>query len=196
MSNSKAGYISSVAMLSSLAAVMTLLKLEVPYPLIPYLKFDFAEIPSAIALLMYDLKTSSLVALVHLLILMIRGEFVPLGPLMKFAAVISTLLGFHPSLIGRKNVNLRRVIFGMMTAIVARCIIMTLANYLVLTLLMPDLIKATSSLLRRVVDMRGLDDLAYILIFTGLYNAMHVIMTIGLAFIIFKHVKNLIPSLH
>ena len=194
MYNSKAKYVSTVAILSALAIVMALLKLEVPYPLLPYLKFDFAEIPSVIALFTCDLKSSLLVAFIHFLILMTKGEFVPIGPVMKLIAVLSTVLGLSLALKSSKETNVRRVALGTIVAIVIRCTSMTVLNYLVLLFLLPDLIKVASSLLRCVISIGTIDDLTCILLFTGLYNAIHAVMTVSLAFIVSRHVKALILS--
>ena len=191
----KTRYISLIAILSALATVMTLLRLEILYPPLPYLKFDFAEIPSVIALLICDLKASLLVALVHFMILMTKGEFVPIGPLMKFSAVLSTVLPLGIMLKSSKEVNLRSIMYGTIVGIVFRCTIMTILNYLVLVFLMPDLIKIASLLLRKAINAGYIDDLTCILLFTGLYNAIHVVLTVGLAYIIFKHIKVLIPSM-
>jgi riboflavin transporter FmnP len=82
-----------VVVFSALALVLTFSKAEIPYPPLPYLKFDFAEIPIMMALLIGGLVPGLATAVIHWMGLSLARGWV-LGPLMKFLAVAPMVAGF------------------------------------------------------------------------------------------------------
>ena len=182
MSALKTKRLAVVSLLSALAILMSLLKLEVPYPPLPYLRFDLAEIPSAVALLLCDLRAGLLVATVHFAALMMRGEFAPIGPLMKYAAVVSTIVGYAAPARARKWVRLA-------ASASLRTLCMALANYLVLAAVAPELLSVASAALRSVVPLPRGGDLAWVLAFTSVYNALHALLTVSVADLVVKRLR-------
>lgn len=158
--------IAGAAILAALASTLTLIGastlIRMPPPF-SYLVFDPSEIPPLIAYFMFGFKTSAIVATVHFIFLMFRGEFFPIGPLMKYVAIISTLVGFE--LFKRfKFKDLAVVIFSS----IFRAVIMMFFNIFVLISLFRELVLAIGGNL-----IRGL---TIILLVTAIYNVIHVIV--------------------
>lgn len=128
---------------AALAAILTLAKASVPFPLIPYLQIDFSEIPILIAFFLFGPLAAAISAVIEWIFLNVTGSNAPLGPAIKFAAVISTLGGLwlggglyrrvkrntaHPSL---------ALSVILMSGILWRVVVMTLVNYFVLVYIGP-----------------------------------------------------------
>jgi len=94
--------ITRTAMLSALVVVldyaMKFSGLKVPFPWLPFLKFDLTGVPVMISTLTDGLKPGTFTSMIAFLAILIRsGDLV--GAWMKASAEFSTVLGFH---IGRK----------------------------------------------------------------------------------------------
>jgi len=172
-----------IALMASLASLFSILKLTFPYPFLPYLKFDLAEIPAAFMLLLVGFEESIIVSVIHLLFLMMQGEFVPMGPLLKFMAVASMLAGYHltekllsHSVKGSKNTKIR-LITTLLTASATRIIVMLLANIVVLLFVFPQLVFTS---------------LWLILLHTSIFNLLHTFFTMLVAYSIVCQVKSII----
>jgi riboflavin transporter FmnP len=175
---------------ATLAALMTLANLAVPFPLIPYLQIDFSEIPILIAFFLFGPAAASIAAVIQWLFLNVRGADAPLGPALKFAAVISTLLGFwlgnqvyrrlkgswvHPT------VALSTMLGG---GILLRVAAMLVANYLVLVYVAPvflgvDYLGFAKFTIEKSTGLHLASDtivLTYTLLFTGLYNVVNLLV--------------------
>ncbi|MEM1775671.1 MAG: hypothetical protein QW079_01920, partial [Nitrososphaerota archaeon] len=86
--------ISVSTIFGALSAILAMLPLSFPFPLVPYLKFDIAEMPVYVAFLSFGPIPGFTSALTYWFVLNMFGEWAPIGPLMKFIAVASTLSGF------------------------------------------------------------------------------------------------------
>ncbi|MCS7386374.1 MAG: ECF transporter S component [archaeon GB-1867-005] len=189
------------AILAALAIVITISRLEVVYPVLPYLKFDFAEIPSVIAFFLVNPFSGFTTAVIHWLFLIYRAGDV-LGPTMKFAAVASMLAGFWvASSVGRriaKNPNFRAyVIACCLAGGVLRVVVMSIFNIVVLLLIAPAYLDYATYLLQQFFG-HPLDSgqtLTWTLIFTGIYNSIHVILTIVPGILIYNVVKRRFPGI-
>ncbi|RLF24082.1 MAG: hypothetical protein DRN15_04085 [Thermoprotei archaeon] len=172
--------VAGAAIMGSLAVVLTFAGLEIPYPPLPYLKFDLAEIPSIVALVMYGLRCSFLVASIHFLTLAsLKGL---LGPFMKFLAVISTIIGFY---VGERALGSLApkalVLLSMLIAMIVRTLVMTVANYVLLIWVSPGYLTFAMECLSNVLGLNiqgEVHGLILVLLFTGIYNAIHTIMSI------------------
>ncbi|RLE89888.1 MAG: hypothetical protein DRJ49_01605 [Thermoprotei archaeon] len=169
------------SLLASMAILFTLAKLQVPYPLIPFLKFDLAEIPSVLALLACNLYSAIAVAIIHFLFLNFRGEFVPIGPFMKLLAVLSTILGLRlvRSYI-KKNGMLSYLVI--IVPMLTRVLVMELANVLTLIFLLPYLLQFL--------------DLKMYIIHVAIFNAIHTILVIVPSKLLEKYVHSLQKIYH
>jgi riboflavin transporter FmnP len=162
------------------SAVLAMMPLSFSFPLIPYLKFDIAEIPVVTAFLGFGPVPGFISALTYWLVLNIFGEWTPIGPAMKFIAVASMLVGLWVSykLMSRFRMPYISVfIFSSLLRVLAT----TACNYLVLVVIMPFFlefaVKSLSIALGLEIEV-GLGGLLLILAFTAIYNILHVALSL------------------
>ena len=182
--------ISGAAVFAALAALLTLARASVPFPLVPYLQIDFAELPIMISFFLFGPLAAIVTELVHWLFLNETGSDVPLGPAIKLVAVLSTFLGFWLgsvvySRLGRTHraVGLGlSLMFGL--GMLLRVAAMTLMNYLVLVYIGPvffgvDYMAFAESTMAATTGWQFSGDAAvlfWILIFTAIYNVINLLV--------------------
>ncbi len=172
--------IASSAVFGALASVLAALPLSFPFPVIPYLKFDVAEIPVFLAFLGFGPIPGFISALTYWGILNLVGEFVPIGPAMKFLAVVSTLTGIWAGLRLSRSYRLG-VPLCFTLGITLRVLVMTLANYVVLVILFPEFLEFAAYMVSHSLGVQleaGLSALILVLVFTAIYNALHVFLSL------------------
>jgi len=184
--------ISATSIFGALASILAILPLSIPYPPIPYLKFDLAEIPVMIALLCFGPVPGVGSALIYWAILLWRGEFSPIGPSMKFLAVFSMLLGLW---IGAKIFKRSKFTLHLSFLLGAlfRILSMTAMNYLIAYLLFPDfmsLAARTISLALGINFSGELSCLIMVLAFTAIFNLIHSILSIAPSILIVKYISS------
>jgi len=189
---------------AGLAAVLTLAKAEVPFPIIPYLKIDFAEIPIIISFFLFGPPAAITSAIIHWLFLNIHGSDAPLGPFIKFIAVLSTIGGFwagnrlyHALRGGRVRPTLA-VSLMVGNGLVWRILTMTLVNYVVLVYVGPvffgaDYLSFARFTLEKSIGWHLAGDMAvltYTLVFTAVYNVANLLVATIPAGLIVSPVRN------
>ncbi|BAJ50405.1 conserved hypothetical protein [Candidatus Caldarchaeum subterraneum] len=169
--------ITSGASMAALALILAFLPLSIPFPPIPYLRIDPAEIPVFISLLGFGPWPALITNLVYYFVLLAVGEFTPVGPTMKFLAVASSLLGFW---LGSRMVYAKgfkpMLAAGTFLGTVLRVLAMTAANYVVLLILFPDFLSLATSLLGAFLGVdisSGQAGFFLVLVFTAVYNVLH-----------------------
>lgn len=162
------------ALMASLALALSVMKVELPFPVLPYLKFDFAELPSTLVYFMCGLPWGLATATLHLVGMLARGAD-PLGALFKFLAVASTLVGL--STFSRLSQSLAVLFAG---ATLARVVAMTAANWLYFTFLFPKF-------LDYAVKVAG--GLVLLYAYTALFNVLHVALSLLPSWSVFVAVK-------
>ena len=169
--------ITSGAAMAALALILAFLPLSFPFPPIPYLRFDPAEIPVFISLLGFGPLPALITNLVYYFVLLAVGEFTPVGPTMKFLAVASSLLGFW---LGSRMVYARgfkpMLAAGTLLGTVLRVLAMTAANYVILLILFPEFLGLATTLLGAFLGMdisAGQAGFFLVLVFTAVYNILH-----------------------
>ncbi len=174
--------ISLCAVFSSLAAAISLLHIEIPMPILIWLKFDFAEIPDMMAYYIGGFYIGVLTALIHMVILNLTSDFPIIGPSAKFLAVVSMMLGLKIySMVAKSKGNPHIVnISTTLSAISMRTIIMTFYNLLIFLILLPDLLQVLPSILKPYFgySMNVSYALIVTLILTGIFNIIHGLLTI------------------
>ncbi len=104
--------------------------LKIPFPLFPYMKFDFTGVPIVLSLLLFDLGSGVITSTIAFLAILVRsGELV--GPSMKAFAEISTIFGMAIGLRLLKNSERFRKPVSIAFGCVTRALIMFFANLLV-----------------------------------------------------------------
>jgi len=183
--------VSGAAVFAALAAVMTLARASVPFPLIPYLQIDFAELPIMISFFLFGPLAAVVTELVHWLFLNETGSDAPLGPAIKLVAILSTFLGFWLgsltySWLARRN---RRslglglsLMFGL--GMLLRVAAMTVMNYLVLVYIGPvffgvNYMAFAKSTIVATTGWQFNGDAAvlfWVLAFTAIYNVINLLV--------------------
>lgn len=175
---------------AALAALLTLAKVEIPFPLIPYLKIDFAEIPILIAFFLFGPVAAVMSAVIHWLFLNVQGSDAPLGPMLKFTAEISTLGGFwignqvYRHLKGVKPHPTLALSMMLGGGMLWRVAVMTVANYIILLYIAPvffnaDYLGFARLTLEQTTGLHFADNVAvlvYTLLFTALYNIINLLI--------------------
>jgi riboflavin transporter FmnP len=160
------------------------------YPPAPFLKFDVSEIIDLLALFIGGYVIGVMTSLIHMIGLFFMGANVPLGPSLKFLAVVSMFPGFYiGELLGRKY-NLSKFyswLISLFTATISRLIVMSIANIIVLTVIAPEFL--TFFMVTNSGSNPVLQALITALIVIGSYNVIHAIFTILLATGIYDVVK-------
>jgi riboflavin transporter FmnP len=175
---------------AALAAILTLAKAAVPFPLIPYLQIDFSEVPILIAFFLFGPTAGAIAAVIQWIFLNVTGSDAPLGPAIKFAAVISTLGGLWlgSELYRRVRGNKARpslavsMIFG--SGILWRVVAMTIVNYAVLLYIAPvffgaDYLGFAKFTLEKSTGWQFGSEtmiLTYTLLFTAVYNVVNLLV--------------------
>ena len=85
--------ISAAACFATVSALLALVPV-VPFPVLTYLLYDLAEIPVLAALFLLGPWVALGAATACWVILNFVGSYVPIGPVMKYLAMLSTVAGF------------------------------------------------------------------------------------------------------
>jgi len=184
--------ISATSIFGALASILAVLPLNIPYPPIPYLKFDLAEIPVMVALLCFGPIPGVGSALIYWAILLWRGEFSPIGPSMKFLAVFSMLLGLW---IGAKIFRGSKFTLHLSFLLGAlfRILSMTAMNYLIAYLLLPDFVSLAARTISLALGINFSGEtscLIMVLAFTAIFNLIHSILSMAPSILIVKHISS------
>jgi len=175
---------------AALAAIMTLAKASIPFPLIPYLQIDFSEIPILIAFFLFGPVSATISAVIQWIFLNVQGSDAPLGPMIKLIAIMSMLGGFAFGNVLYKRIrhdgNRPALAISLMFGggMLWRVVAMTLVNYVVLLYVGPvffgaDYLGFAKFTLEQTTGWRFGNDfmvLGYTLIFTAVYNIISLIV--------------------
>lgn len=182
---------SGAAVFAALAAILTLARASVPFPLIPYLQIDFAELPIMISFFLFGPLAAIVTELVHWLFLNETGSDAPLGPAIKLVAVLSTFVGFWLGSLAYSRLGGRThrpvglglsLMFGL--GMLLRVAVMTLMNYLVLVYIGPvffgiDYMAFAKSTIVATTGWQFNGDAAvlfWVLVFTAVYNVINLLV--------------------
>jgi len=154
-----------VSLLGGTSVALSLLHVEAPFPLLPYLKFDAAEIPDALAFYLCGPLYGVAAAALHTVGLLLRGSE-PLGALMKFLAVASMLAGASLA---------RRLRWQIVYGAAVRALAMSAANYVYLYVLFPGFLEYAASI------VSWLGGVAALFLLTALFNVVHAAATLAVA---------------
>jgi riboflavin transporter FmnP len=153
--------------------------LKIPFPLLPYLKFDFTGIPVVISALLFGLFPGILTSAVAFVAILTRsGDLI--GSSMKGLAELSTILGM---VTGFKLSGRLRTIGSVSIGLASRVLIMTIVNLAFLytgSLLLPSLYK---------------DALLTWVLIVGAFNlAQGAVSAVG-GYLVFEMIRKRAPSL-
>ncbi|MCS7094435.1 MAG: hypothetical protein NZ988_01315 [Thaumarchaeota archaeon] len=171
------------ASLGVISATIAIMPLSFAYPPIPYLRFELAEVPAFVAALGFGPSVGLLASTVYFLGLLVMGEFSPLGPLMKYLAVVSTFVGIWAiALLRKRGPQLAMRVASWTTGCFSRVLVMSAVNYLVLIVFFPDFLGFAVSTLSAFLGTElspNQHGLAMVLLYTAFYNVLHTVLSIG-----------------
>jgi riboflavin transporter FmnP len=188
------------AIFSALAIMLTMINITIPFPLLPYLKFDFSEIPVTMAFFLIGPQYALLSTAIYWVVLTIRAGDI-LGPAMKGAAVASMILGLWAAskvTNGSKAKGIKSLITsGLVIGGLLRVVVLSLFNYVVLTVIAPFWLDYATGL----VALLGLptatasQTIIWVLLLTGLYNFLHTALSMIPSVFITEATINRVPNL-
>jgi riboflavin transporter FmnP len=204
--------LTGAAILGSLAAISEVIipaNIQPFFPILPFLRFDPAELFSVLAFLIFGPIAALISATVQWIFLMATGIDTPLGPTVKFAAVLSTLLGLWigSALYRRCGGRFRRVslALGVMLgfAIVTRVGVLLILNYFVFTYIGPvifgiDYLGFSQRTLQTTLGLQFAGPwqvLMSMLFFTSIFNALHAIFSVVVPYTIFTPLTLKVPEI-
>lgn len=197
-------------MFGSFAAVITVVTagIQPPFPILPFLKFDPAELFSVLAFLIFGPVAAFITATVHWIFLTARAS-TPLGPTVKFAAVLSTLLGLwvgsrlYERFLGR--FRQLSVAMGSMIglATLSRVSVLLLVNYFVFTYIGPVIfgiqyLQFSEKTLQTTLGLQFAGPwelLIAMLFYTSIYNVLHALFSVGVPYFIFTPLSLKVPEI-
>jgi riboflavin transporter FmnP len=193
------------ATFGALASMITIVlgpALQPSFPVLPYLKFDLAEVVDVTAFLLFGPVAGFLTALVHFVILSVApGGTGPFGASLKFLAVLSTYLGIIVAArLGRHS--FRRMGFSMTAAgLLTRVALMTVVNYLYIVFLAQLLFGqnylgfAQFILAKAGINLAGSELIAYVLGLTAIFNAIHALFSLVISLAVVSALISRAPHL-
>jgi len=195
--------------LAALTTVMVPATIQPSFPLLPFLKFDPAELFSVLAFLIFGPVPALITATVHWLFLTATGLDTPLGPAVKFVSVLSTLFGLWLGGLAYKRSGIKQyrnstVLFFMLSfAIVSRVLILLVVNYFVFTYIGPvifgiNYLGFSQMTLQETLHMQFAGPsqvLTAMLVFTSIFNGLHAVFSVALPFIVMTPLSSLVPQL-
>ena len=183
------------AVCASLAIYMTIFKLVFAFPIIPYLKFEFAEIPVVVAFFAAGPLWGLASSVIYWIILTMVGEWTPLGPAMKFLAVMPMLVGLwtgyklHKGFLKGKWGVKGFLALSLPLAAVFRVISTSLLNFVVLWYLFPFFLNIASASIKSTLGLNissPVTALMWTLLFTATFNILHIPLSIIPSYIVVK----------
>jgi riboflavin transporter FmnP len=149
--------------------------LKIPFPLMPFLKFDFTGIPIALAMLIFGLIPGFFTSIIALIAILARsGDIV--GASMKAVAEFSTIAGMAIGLKATKKFRLA-LMFAM--GLIMRVLVMIPVNLLLISI--------------GVMKVQGV--LVTIVLLIGVFNILQGIITIFGGYLIYEIIKRHLPSI-
>lgn len=179
--------IAGSAIFSALALVLSGASqaLGLNYPLIPYLQFDLGEVAIILAFFIFGPVPALVSSLVEFGGLMVFGQQIPIGPLLKLIALVSTVAGMW---VGARVAG-RRQSVGMMGLLgwsaalgaIFRAAAMTAPNYYLIAYLygldaIVGFLRAPFSLVG--ISLGGAGSVAIILAFTAVFNVIQLALVV------------------
>ena len=183
--------LAGVAVFGALSAILAYFSqlLGLNFPIVPYLQFDFGEVAIIMALFLYGPVPAIMSCFVESVTLFAFGQNVPVGPVLKLFATVSTVLGVWGGV--AFGSRLRRLsVRGMMGwgaafGAAVRALIMTIPNYYLLVFLytVPALLGFLSSSFKLIgLNLTEGNALFLILGFTAIFNVLQLALVMGISF--------------
>ncbi|MEM0381512.1 MAG: hypothetical protein QW059_05660 [Nitrososphaerota archaeon] len=189
-------WVAGVATLAALAYALSLMRLHIRFPLLPFLSFDFSEIPDILAYLLFGLSGGLVAAIAHWIALNFGTPFHQLvGPTMKLLAVLTTIAGLE---IASRIKGGSTALNGVSLSLLLRTVIMAAATFILYYYLFPSVYLPFS---RKVLGGIGISvesdlTLATVMVaFTSIFNILHVFLSVLPAYAIYSRIVATLPNI-
>lgn len=187
--------VAGIAIFGALSVLLTTLSqaLGLNFPLIPYLQFDFGEIAILLALFIFGPVPALISSFIEFLTLMAIGQNVPVGPVLKLIAILSSLFGIWVGFALVRRVRRPTLAkasgMGTLVGIVFRAAFMTIPNYYLIVFLIS--LPATMGFLAASFKLAGItltasSGLAVILGFTALFNGLQLLFVSIVSYLLIR----------
>jgi riboflavin transporter FmnP len=171
-------WIAGTSVLSALAIIFDLsfwlLKIKIPFPIFPTLKFDLDGIPIILSWLIYGPYSAFVTSTIIFLTISFRSV---ISAFMKALAEFSTAIGL---IIIRNKASKTKKLAAILLGITVRCIVMAIGNLIVLPIFYKKPFEATLALLP----------------FITLFNAVAGAISLTGGFLIYSMVLKRLPELN
>ena len=185
--------------MAATAYAIAMLELSFPFPLLPFLKFDLAEIPDTISLLLFGWKYGLLTAVAHWFALVVTASGLALSPppipqLMKLLAVLGMFLGISVAQHVYRNPRSEKRKIAVITSagVVSRVLVMAPVVFILYYILFPETYLAFGKKVLTSVGIKVTGNLiaaSLITLFTSIFNAVSAAYLIPLSYSITKAVR-------
>jgi len=185
--------LAGIAIFGALAVVLTTVSqyLGLNFPLLPYLQFDLGEIAIFLAFFIFGPIPAVVASFIEFGTLLAIGENTPIGPPLKLASILSSLLGIWAGtfLISRlrKPTLGKAAELGTFLGILARMGAMTVANYYLIVFLSSYFSAYYGHSLQPLgFTVNASNGLEVILGVTAVFNALQLLFAAGVSFAIVR----------
>jgi riboflavin transporter FmnP len=187
--------VAGIAIFSALALILGALSqaFGLNFPLIPYLQFDLGEVAIILAFFIFGPVPAVVSSFAEFGGLMVFGQQVPIGPLLKLFSLLSTIIGLWAGTRIASRIRApgltRLVGSGALSAAIFRAVIMTVPNfYLLQFYYSPD---AIQGLIKYVLQpafspvgivVTSANFLVVVLAFTAVFNVLQLALVVAVSF--------------
>jgi riboflavin transporter len=185
--------LAGVAVFSALGIVLAIVSqaFGLNFPLIPYLQFDVGEVAIVLAFFFFGPLPAVVSSFVEFGGLMVFGQQIPVGPILKLFALASTVAGLWAGsrlVAGGHGLGRLMGTSGLAGAAV-RAAVMTVPNYYLIVYLyglqsIEGYLQAPFLLLG--INLGGNDALALILAFTAVFNVVQLALVMAVSYLILR----------
>lgn len=196
--------------MGSFTAVTTVVSagIQPVFPILPFLKFDPAEVFSVLAFLVFGPIPALITATVHWIFLTASAG-TPLGPAVKYAAVLSTLGGLwlgsrlYRGFSARYHHLALALCLMLAMATLTRVVVLLVVNYFVFTYVGPVIfgfqyLQFGQQTLQQTLGLQFAstwDVLMAMLLYTSIYNALQTLFSVVVPFMIFTPLSLKVPEI-
>lgn len=204
--------LTGAAVFGSLAALSTVVisdRIQPSFPIMPFLRFDPAELFSVLAFLIFGPIAALIAATVHWIFLTATATIFPLGPPAKFAAVLSTLFGLWLGSVTYRRLagKFRHMSVALASmlgcAVLTRVGLLLVVNYFVFTYIGPvifgiDYLGFSQYTLQATLGLQFAGPwqvLMAMLLYTSIFNGLHAAFSVIVPYVIFRPLSLKIPEI-
>ena len=191
--------VAGIAVFSALALILGAFSqgLGLNFPLIPYLQFDFGEVAIVLAFFIFGPVPATVSSFAEFAGLMVFGQQVPIGPVLKLFALLSTVFGLWAGMkiasrVGAPGIS-KLVGSGALVAAISRALVLTFPNlYLLEFYYSPATIQGLVKYVLQPsfalvgVQVTDANFLVPILVFTAVFNVLQLSLVMAISYAVLR----------